>query len=200
MATARNDQSAIVMVNHREMAKYNPQDPGGELKHIVIGVERHPPRAEDVKERVKEIAEELRLVRPDFFIDATTGTGASLVQQLDVERKKRGDWPVGVHRAHAYIQRGVARQGLVEAILTAYGTGMLEFEANLANRDQLEKALASRHSIVAADGRVSRVGSDDNLIIALGLALAYTRYGAPAEYQTRTGQIVLSRAFTPEPY
>jgi hypothetical protein len=200
VGTARSDQSWIVLVNHREKAKYNPSEPGGELEHIVIGIEPHPPRPADVETRLLTMARDLRLVRPCLFVDASSGSGAALASALKVERGKRGNWPADLHPVHPYVQRGAARQALLEAILTAYMTGMLAFEEGLVNRDRLEKALASQQSVVGIDGRVSRKSDDDNLIIALGLAIAYAQHGAPPEFECRSGLIVLERRYSPEPY
>lgn len=189
-------QASFIFTEHREVAGPIGQAPG--VDHIVVHVERQAPILEVVRDRIVEIARQAEPDGPCLFVDAAGGMGAGLVKIVS-DLQKAGRFPASLHRPHAYTQRGQRRQGLVNAIIENYGGGKLRFAAGLPLGPELIKALETYESEVADDGRVSFAG-DEEMVIALGLTLAYPRHGGRARYLGRGGQVWLDRASSPDPY
>lgn len=192
-------QGSIVFTEHLEVA---PELIGGLLgmRHVVVHVERQTPRLEVLRDRVVEIAEAAgkRGDSPCFFVDAGSGIGAGLSRILaDMRRNKK--FPQTMHQPHAYLQRGVARQGLVNAIVENYGGGKLRFAQGVPLQAELIRALETYESEVADDGRVSYAG-DEEMVVALGLSLAFPIHGERARFVQRNGVIVANRSLSTDPY
>jgi hypothetical protein len=197
--SGKSRQASIVFTEHQEVA---PDLIGGriQIRSVVVHVERQFPVLEQVRDRVVEIAKaaQARGDRPCFFIDAGSGMGAGLVKIL-ADMRANGKFPPGLHRPHAYTQRGQARQALVNAIVASYGGGKLKFAPGLPLQTELIRALETYETTVADDGRVSYEG-DEEMVLALGLSLAYASHGSPMRYVRRGGTIVATRSLSPDPY
>jgi hypothetical protein len=191
-------QASIIFVEHRQVASALPN--GREtMDHMVVHVERQAPVLEVLRDRILVLARRARPDRPCFFIDAAGGIGTGLVKIL-TDMRKDNVFPQDIHKPEAYTRRGVARQGLVNAIVEQYGSGRLKFATGLPLQAQLIRALETYESQVADDGKVSFSG-DEEMVIALGLALGYYRHGAPARYIQRDGKtIAASRLLSTDPY
>lgn len=194
---AAQGQAALVFVEHQQTP---PREVGGrvEVRHVVVHVEKVEPSLEAIRGRIEELAKQARAERPCFFLDATTSLGAGVFKVIAVDRR-RGEWPAVLHPVHPYIKRGVARQPLIHAIVEAYGTGRLSFAAGVPLREELIKAMGTWESEVADDGKLS-FGGEEELVVALGLAMAYHQHGHTPRYLQRGGTVVHSRAISSDAY
>lgn len=194
---AKKGQTALIIVEHLDMA---PQTPMGKIekRNMVIHIERMMPNLETIRDRIKELVEQTRAERPCFFLDATSSLGAGIWKVLANERKD-GEWPKEIHPVHPYTKRGVARQALVNSIVESYGSGRLKFADKLPMQAELIKALGTYESQITDDGRIS-FGGDDELVAALGLAIAYHSHGHTPRYLLRGGGIAESRSVSKDPY
>ena len=192
-------QASLIFTEHLEVA---PEVMGGNVgaRHVVVHVERQSPVLEVVRDRIVEIAYAARERgdSPCFFIDAGSGIGVGLVRIL-ADLRRNGKFPMEVHAPHAYVQRGIARQGLVNSIVENYGGEKLRFATGIPLQAELIRALETYESQIADDGRVSYAG-DEEMVIALGLSLAYPRHGERARFAQRNGQIVANRSISTDPY
>lgn len=196
---AGRERAAIVPVEIVELAPPEPTGPWGRFAYTVGEPEQPESHLEVLRDRLLQIATDEWPSDPCVFVDASVGPGAALVKVLHDHR----DWPEGLHRPHAYLQRGQARQGLLTTILQASGNKQLEFERTAGTAgNPLVKALESYHAEVSDDGRVSARGENEALVVALGLAIAYPRHfnRQPPRYRNRDGTLAFARAVAGDPY
>lgn len=197
--SGKSRQASLILTEHYQ---HFPEFPGGKVlvSQVVRHVERQSPILEVVRDGVLSIATRslARGDQPCFFIDAASGMGAGLTKILN-DLRSEGKFSMLLHKPHPYKHRGVARQGLVDEIVGTYGNGRLLFASGLPLRAELIRALETYQSVVGDDGRVSFEG-DEEMVIALGLSLAYSTHGRKMRYLQRNGTMVDSRELSTDPY
>lgn len=205
-ATSRTGQTAVVAVEHRQVA---PEEPGKRItwEHLVRHIEQLPAQVEVAAERLIEMVNDVQEQSPTVLVDIGAGPGRALYDILREHRsagkyRLRSEGGMPVWHPIAYAEQGARRQELLTAILVPYGTDRLRFDVpDEVALGKLTRALALQKATVQDDG-VTTTSSDEALVVALGLAMRFARYtGALPAYVKRGGEVLaIGARWADDPY